>query len=43
MKKHKGTKIATAHTKNDNAETVLMNIIRGTGMARIKRNTGQKR
>ena len=29
-------KIATAHTKNDNAETVLMNILRGTGTSGLK-------
>ncbi len=34
-KKTGASKIATAHTKNDNAETVLMNIIRGTGITGI--------
>lgn len=32
----RGNKIATAHNKNDNAESVLMNIIRGTGSAGLK-------
>lgn len=30
-------KIATAHTKNDKVETILMNIMRGSGISRIKR------
>jgi tRNA(Ile)-lysidine synthase len=32
MDKIKGNRIATAHHKNDQAETILHNIIRGTGM-----------
>ncbi len=36
MKQENCTKIATAHNANDNAETVLMNIVRGTGMSGLK-------
>ncbi len=36
LKKKKFNKIATAHNKNDNAETVLMNIIRGSGTSGLK-------
>ena len=34
--KYNNVKIATAHNANDNAETVLMNIIRGTGTSGLK-------
>ena len=36
LEKTSSNKIATAHTSNDNAETVLMNIIRGTGTTGLK-------
>lgn len=36
LEKTKSNKIATAHTKNDNVETVLMNIIRGSGTSGLK-------
>ncbi|MCI9016556.1 MAG: tRNA lysidine(34) synthetase TilS [Clostridia bacterium] len=36
LKKTNSNKIATAHNKNDNAETVLMNIIRGSGTTGLK-------
>lgn len=32
LEKENGTKIATAHNSNDNAETIIMNMIRGSGM-----------
>lgn len=36
LKKVNANKIAIAHNKNDNAETVLMNIIRGCGVSGLK-------
>ena len=36
FKKINATKIAIAHNKNDNAETVLMNIMRGSGVSGLK-------
>lgn len=36
LKLTKSNKIATAHNSNDNAETVLMNIIRGSGTSGLK-------
>lgn len=36
FKKINATKIAIAHNKNDNAETVLMNVIRGSGVSGLK-------
>lgn len=36
LKKTASSKIAIAHNKNDNAETVIMNIIRGSGVSGLK-------
>ena len=36
IEKEKCNKIATAHNSNDSAETVLMNIIRGSGISGLK-------
>lgn len=36
LNKTKSNKIATAHTANDNAETVIMNMIRGSGSSGLK-------
>ncbi len=33
MKEHGFTRLATAHNKNDNAETILMNFMRGSGIS----------
>ena len=36
LKKENANKIAIAHNKNDSTETVLMNLIRGTGISGLK-------
>ena len=36
MQNEKANKIVTAHNKNDKAETIIMNIIRGTGISGLK-------
>ena len=36
LEKTRANKIAIAHNKNDNAETIIMNIIRGSGISGLK-------
>ena len=36
LEKENAKKIAIAHNKNDNGETIIMNILRGTGISGIK-------
>ena len=36
MKKENFNKIAIAHNKNDNVETIMMNVLRGSGMSGLK-------
>ncbi len=36
LEEQKCTKIATAHNSNDNVETVIMNVFRGSGMSGLK-------
>ena len=36
LEKTKSNKIATAHNKNDNAETVLMHLLRGSGISGLR-------
>ena len=43
LNKTNSNKIAIAHNKNDNAETVIMNILRGSGITRTKRNRTKER
>ena len=43
LNREKYTKIATAHNKCDNSETILMNIIRGSRNAWLKRDKSKKR
>ena len=42
-KKEQANKIATAHTKSDLVETTMMNLLRGSGLSRTKRNRPHSR